>query len=202
MIRSLFQTAVLLSLISSGALIVAMSQPPDPALRAFLLPDDCTMPCWAGIEAGVTPVTTAVAVLETHPWVSDVRLAYNADGQNGIVRWTWTSDMPFAPPDADAYLYISANRVSEIELETTIPLGAIWLVFGPPGEGEIYPLRGARREHTAYYRAIGLDVSNTLDCSFSLGAFWQADSRIHYTSVGQFATMYPDARARLWRQCP
>src|SRR4051794_7992294 len=70
----------------SVALLLIRTQPyDDHELRNLLLPTDCVAPCLIGIKPGVTTVDAAMDILETNPWIGDIRT------RAGTIEWTWSS---------------------------------------------------------------------------------------------------------------
>src|SRR5262249_53188186 len=71
----------------------------DAALRVFLLPPEgCAMPCWLGIQPGMTTYDQAIEILEAHPWVG--RVIAGPPAQATRIFFQWNDQAPdFADDD-------------------------------------------------------------------------------------------------------
>jgi hypothetical protein len=117
-------------------------QTPPPGDSAAYF-GDCTMPCWQGVQPGVTLHRAALSALNTRGWV--LRGQCNAAVYDDC-------DL-FMRDDADlvAYLYIGAGQVKQIALfRTGLALGDVWLALGSPEYAAISP---------SSYRAISLNTA-------------------------------------------
>lgn len=93
----------------------------DPVL-ALLDAPGCALPCFLGIRPGETEWPEAIAKLYAHPWVGQVTNLGNA------VLWEWSTNAPVLLHAVRPSLMESFdNRVSYIEITTSIPLGDVWL---------------------------------------------------------------------------
>jgi hypothetical protein len=107
------------------------AQPDDDSdLRAFLTPpDNCPAPCFMGIRPGLTTVDEAMTILYEHPWVDTViRLA---EFDRLIVTWAAGSHA-LVDTDLLGRLRYSNGIIQDISVQTCVPLGHLWMAYGPP----------------------------------------------------------------------
>src|SRR5262245_35277357 len=92
--------AVFSGLLLFVPLLIIRAQPyHDPDLEAFLMTDDCSGPCFMGIEPGVMTTGEVLGVLNTHPWIETidshiVTPSQTAEDSAGIIHWTWSGKQP------------------------------------------------------------------------------------------------------------
>jgi hypothetical protein len=142
MLRLFLITSLLLTTLFTAALAGLHAQPPPPDDSAAYF-GDCTMPCWQGVQPGVTLHRDALSALNTRGWV--------LHGQCNAAVYD-DCDL-FKRDDADlvAYLYIGAGQVKQIALfRTGLVLGDVWLALGSPEYAAISPTS---------YRAISLNTA-------------------------------------------
>jgi hypothetical protein len=132
-------------LLLSGLLLLPVllirAQPAESdAARVFLSQDaDCPMPCFMGIQPGVTGAEQAAALLHQHAWVQDLVVSrpyeLEADSIAGL-RWQWTDAAPayLRLPDGFGAITMKDEIVDTIYFATSIPLGRLLLAYGPPDE--------------------------------------------------------------------
>lgn len=114
------------------------------SLRRFFHAEGCPMPCWHGIQPGITPVDDAVRRLEAIPWVRSpldiVSASGSLYGDTGYVRWRWDDSYPL-PPDALVpplgMLIVEDSVVQQIYLTTYLQVGDVWLALGRPQGGTV-----------------------------------------------------------------
>ncbi len=132
MFRLLLRPILLLTLLAALPIFVIRAQPYDDSeLRALLTPpEECPAPCFMGIRPGVTTVQVAVEMLRGHEWVADVNAANEADGYISV-EWNRAAP-PIIDRDARTPFYIFGGIVGFIDLKTTYPVGALYLLAGLP----------------------------------------------------------------------
>jgi len=146
MARLLRLTFLIVALFASSVALVSARPYINPAV-AFFGADDCEMPCWQGIQFGVTPADEARAALDANPWV--YRPPTSARLASPYTLWLWTDSFPYPQrsvtnnravhlPDAllgtgsSARLNASEPVATGISLGTGLSLADVWLLLGPP----------------------------------------------------------------------
>lgn len=110
--------------------VIRMQPETRPELEQLILPPpDCAMPCFLGIRIGQTNSQEAMAILNDHPWVSDVVPATTGSGQTGTVYFEWSVDAPkllggFRSNTLE--LGYRTERVESITLYLFAPTGDVW----------------------------------------------------------------------------
>jgi len=62
-------------------MVLIRTQPfDDHDVRVVMMPNDCEMPCFIGIQPGVTTYRQAMVILESHFWVSELQVSDYAYG--------------------------------------------------------------------------------------------------------------------------
>jgi hypothetical protein len=181
-------------LFASVATLIQRAPYHAPALRALLLPDDCPIPCFIGIQPGVTTADEAIAILRRHPWINHpsltIRLNNRPDpGEPGFVIWE-------APPTSGLFslrrgrLNLEGTLVTSVQIFTDITWADSWLVLGRPDQGftELFPTGYAA--HHALYRQQDMMLRSVMALRPHIHDFWSApvevqfgdtvSSRIHY----------------------
>lgn len=159
---------------------LALQQPRDDVIRRFLISDGCAPPCWQGIRPGETRIDEAALLLRDNPYIDQVNIGYSAQENSGIIRWRWRDLPPVEANGGGGYLYIFSNIVAEIEMETTIPLGDIWLLLGTPQVIDRVDLRGAAHRHYSLYHQGESAFWLPYDCPLSPFSFWRSPVHIRY----------------------
>lgn len=152
----------------------------DAFLALITPPARCAMPCWNGIQPGVTTVDEAVALLEGDSAVADLRVS------SGQISWWWTGEqVPLLDSTGRAFhgrmetaTVNGAERVTSIVLDTTVKMGDVRLTLGEPDSITLYtvqPPAAAQRAGIVYVAHYdGLTVFTTLMCPMSVDDFWRA----------------------------
>jgi hypothetical protein len=193
----------LLTLGFAACISLIRAQPYDNSqLRAILTPPDgCPMPCFLGIRPGVTTCTQAVAILETHAWVGEVRAddCPEEGTASGRISWSWNGQRP-------PLLKTETNQRNEIRLEagivqnmlvyTSIPIADVWMLYGTPDHGIVdvvtVPSEGgyrARIVNSSGYLELGLDSLSYPPCPAALISFWAAPTRLFFSHQPQTREM-------------
>lgn len=116
--RALLRLCLFTSLLLLGLIALIRTQQEDhPDLEALLVPQPgCEMPCFLGIRLGETHAGEAIAILEAHPWVGDVRISGIGERQTGSIRFDWS-------PDAPRFLFGFRANTLELEYGTELVSG-------------------------------------------------------------------------------
>ncbi len=166
-------------LLGKGALLLSMSfmlfiqllrlQAYDSAaVTAFLSArQDCTAPCWEGIQPGETRVTEALRILQGHAWVVDVRPV----GRE--ISWAWSGGQPaWIDASKRGSLVTFWDRVSSIMIPTSLRAGDLVLAGEHAESVSVTPLTGTRLiGHLAVYNRYAL--YNQITCPLSLASVWE-----------------------------
>ncbi len=196
MLQPFRKLVLLLALLTVGgalALVLAVgalrANGDDADLRAFLVPPEgCAIPCWQGIQPGVTTQAQAIAILEVHPWVKRVSAGQPASSTR--IYWQWNDDTPdFANDRAvgvpTSYLAVQDGIIRYIRLSTHLSYGAVRSLLGVPGSGTfiISNPNSAKSvyKHTAGYFGGLLVFDTEVACPVSLSAFWNAPVIMTYS---------------------
>jgi hypothetical protein len=175
LIRFLLKLTLLLTLIFAALVGLIRAQPYDDSeLRAFLTPPDgCPMPCWQGIRPGITTFEEVRAIIENHPWITNIEYvgSVNESPQSAQIFWDWNGSQPVFASTSGGIVAIENNIVDAITLITLIPLGDVWLSFPETGRFQ-YTRGGANRLgeciHTVLYTHQNIEVTARLSCQ----RFW------------------------------
>ncbi|MCL4247172.1 MAG: hypothetical protein KJ065_03355 [Anaerolineae bacterium] len=135
-------------LIFTAALALVTTRAHVNPARAFFGTDNCEMPCWQGIQLGVTPLEDAVAILDAHPWVNRPRISSPLVPPT-YIPWLWSDAFPYPAalgndsravqvPEgilgvgSSARLQVVRPVVTGVSLGTGLHLADVWLALGPP----------------------------------------------------------------------
>lgn len=103
-----------------------------------IVPEDdaCTMPCWYGVQPGVTAEYAVLTGLKDAGWM--LERACNAavyETCHKFVRGT---------PGETVFVYLTRGRVVQVALfHASLTLSDLWLAFGAPDYALIPPSRGS-----------------------------------------------------------
>jgi hypothetical protein len=142
MLRFLLVAMTLLTLCFAIMLSVLhlQAQPPRDSQAYF---GDCAMPCWEGIQPGVTTRVDALRTLNARGW--------ELGGQCNAAVYDSCDLFMRDAADLIAYLYVGAGQIKQIALfRSGLLLGDVWLALGSPEYAAISP-------HT--YRAASLNTA-------------------------------------------
>jgi len=130
MMPRLLASALLLTMLFALMIGGLRLLPPDRVVTSFF--GDCSMPCWNGIEAGVTSRSDALALLKSLGWV------LQADCNAAV--YDACADLTRADSHQEAFVYIEADQVAEIALfNPGFVVGDVWLAYGAPEIAGIAP---------------------------------------------------------------
>jgi hypothetical protein len=174
-------------------------QPQDfSSLLALVTPPEgCAPPCWQGIRPGETTADEAVAILEVHPWVTDISISgYLSDGrQQGSISWRWNGAQPFPVETGDGgYLGINQRVVQSITLETGVRFGDLWLLLDQPEQGAFSYVGtvGVPRGYMVKYRNNHVTILAEVNCR----RFWERENVILFSATHPETGGYNLMRAR------
>lgn len=170
-----------------GGLTVAMAQSrinsddPAAALSELLTPpNNCSMPCWHGIQPGSTTVSEATDTLQQLTFVDEVRVV------SGMISWWWTDSRPSVYEQTgrafdgriETAMLNGEERVTSIVLQTTLTLGQMELALGDPDSRTlhtVHPNNDRQADgvvHVAHYGSV--NVFNILTCPMDVVDFWNS----------------------------
>jgi hypothetical protein len=174
MFRIAFLLASATTLLFALLLIAARARDYTPEIA--WLAQGCALPCWRGIQPGVTGSDAALARLNAMADVRDVSVTPTGallNGGTGYVSWRWRG---LTHEDIGGVLIIDQGRVREIFLNTPLRMGDLWLSLGHPTGGTVDYLFGisGRVEviDTAAYPAHGLSATAYVGCPMRLPNLW------------------------------
>ncbi len=122
-------------LLISAALFFIHAQPYDGgAVRDFLLPDDCSTPCFMGIQPGITTPQQALSQLRSTDLISYVGVSESLE----TVAWFWNENRSTLMDETQIpALFYDRDEVSSIRLYTRIRLGDLLLELNPTGNHQV-----------------------------------------------------------------
>jgi hypothetical protein len=178
MTRIILTLGLLLIVVSSLTLFIIALLPKDqPEITRVLMPRDrCPLDCELGIRPGVTRFNDALALLEAHPWIGQVK----SNGQ--AVAWTWSGSQPALINENMAgslTLDAQGKVVTELRFQTRIEVGSAWLLFGLPQMGGLSDY-DPYTAHIASYLDRGITITNRLRCPVSAYTFWHTPVEITF----------------------
>lgn len=168
--------------LAAGTLVVCVlfitairaQHPTPPDWYAITTPTDCQMPCFLGVELGVTSASESYRILDAHPWTGRV----NAYFEFHVLSWTWSGAQPdWIDADRAGTLQLFRNRADVLGVSTTVPLGEVTHYLAD----SLVPLDYAPllTSHEYSFRAeppaanpAAFIVSAYLPCTLSHRAFW------------------------------
>ncbi|MBI1280921.1 MAG: hypothetical protein GC179_22545 [Anaerolineaceae bacterium] len=113
----------------------------DDAIRALLLPSEgCPAPCFMNIRAGVTDSMEAARLISKHKWAQSTLFYMRSlnDMYERYVLWQWSGQQPAGVSvQRQGQMRIYKNQAVGMIVDTTIPLGSVWLVLGATDKGTV-----------------------------------------------------------------
>ena len=193
MIRLLLRLTLPLIALFIGALTVIHAQTVQGDVRHFLLPaQGCAMPCWQGIQPGVTTLAQARANLDGNPWVEHVRVIERAPYT--YLYWDWSARKPAFVGASGAFLppimWSQDGIIQLIFIPTALSYGEVSLLLGMPDRGSSqasYPkslglVNLPNTHHIAAYFGGKVSFDMQMVCPVNLERFWNAPVTITYSS--------------------
>jgi len=179
--RCLLRFAFLVALAFAGSLLLVRVWPHgDTPLHALLHPPGCSAPCWEGIRPGETSLDQAVAILEHHPWIAQIRFHWDYPNESpptpyGWLTWDWSGQQPdWIDGDYPGLLAARDATAEAVILQTTILLGEVHALLGQPASGNVTILRYT-------------DIPITFDPSLSIDpdfVTFRSPFRLYWSQVG------------------
>ena len=128
---------------------------------------DCAMPCFMGIQPGVTMGADAIRILHENAWVDSESISIYEDTTRSFLwaNWSWSKSSPAALRDTAYFIYAPQRDgiVKMMQIRTTIPVGDLKVMFGKPDEESLNQVG-----YVALYRREGFFVRHVTVCQF----FW------------------------------
>ncbi len=178
---SLKLTALVAAVLIGFILLLHAKPYDDPDMRAIFTPGACAMPCFMGIQPGVTLGDKAIFLLQNHDWIDPDSLYIAPDITRRYiwVTWRWSESKPDYLWGAGYMTYSPSGdgTVDFIQVHTTIPAGAIRLTLGPPQEDS-----SILTEHVSAYNASGILLQSIAPCSLP----WQDTVNLTFIAPSRF----------------
>lgn len=164
-------------------LILARTAGSDSQLWTPLMPENCAMPCFMGIQPGVTTVEDAIQTLQTSGWVKDMDIPPQSVSQvvNELI-WRWNDSFPYLP-DADHivpygnFVTLHGDVVESIVVGTSISLADFNLAWGKPAGYLVRDLPKGTLYYAYEYPERQVRVIGVLMCPYFPG-FWSNGTNI------------------------
>jgi hypothetical protein len=194
MMRLQFTNVVLklgtcLLLLFAAAVGLTRAQPYDDSmLRAMLTTSDsCTLPCWQGIEPGVTSVHDALIALERSEWVGEVTREGFDYGFDYRYTWWWNRNLPGWGRREPQYLLGSdAGKAYTLSMPNVAQLWQLWLIFGVPDTFGVAFVEDGKILSVANYEQLQVHILTITDCTAqSASELWHGDSQLEIGLLGR-----------------
>lgn len=186
MTRVLFRLSLPILAILMGVGTLVYIRPYDPGdLRELLLSENCMTPCFIGIQPGVTPLKTALQMLDEHEWIKQVSVHLDADF-GAIVIWSWSGAQPaLFDGQRNGRLSVAFNSIEgtqtirSIQLPTSLPLGYASLLLGDRLETDSGAIGGPRVAYVgAAYPEQAALIWTIAPCPLARWQIWNAPMTI------------------------
>jgi len=201
MFQTICKLMLIVPLLFAGALLTVHGQRAHDDVRQFLAPTPaCAMPCWQGIQPGVTTIDQANALLSANPWIDTVQVVDQPPAT--YLYWKWSARKPeFA---GDPHLLIpplmwgEGGVIQLIFIPTGLAYGEVSLLLGAPLHGSFQVSRYANSvafaalpntRHVATYFGGQVNFDIQVSCPINLDRFWNAPVTITYVSTDLTNTM-------------
>ena len=196
MLRFWLPPVLALSILFALFISAVNARPYDnPDLRTFLqATHTCEIPCWEGIQPGMTSVSEIQLALEHHEWVREVTFMPTTDPDSGFITWTWNHP-PASVIDStrQGEAGIADGVVIWVQIPTAVGFGDVWLTMGPPPLGRTIAVRRPTYlvRHYAAYDEVSVQLRYTIPCAWSPGDLWQTQVSL-WLGVPQSVVQLPD----------
>lgn len=181
---------------------VDMLLPDDAAARDwFFSAEPCALPCWGGIDPGVTRLREMMRLLDEHNWARTFEFNYSIDPETGILMWQWDdSATPLIDQRRQGTAWAQHNLIRWIDLPMRLSYGEVWLALRAPDEGAnvAIPPMGVI-DHYLLYEQIGVQIRIRLDCPVTPERLWK--SPVSLLIGGEWAVPYGPYRTPLRVGC-
>ena len=183
MFRLILRLALLPFLCLSAVLFFIHAQPYDNrAVRDALLPDDCTTPCFMGIQPGITTPQQALSQLRSSNLISHVGVSESLE----TVAWFWNKKPASLMDDTQIpALFYDRDQVSTIRLYTRIQLGDLLLELDQMGNHRVAIRQTVpydRYNVDLYYLGDGYILNTIVNCHH----FWTQPTHLILGARPQF----------------
>ncbi len=179
----------------------------DHVIRTLLLPSkDCSAPCFMNVRAGNTDSTEAARLIAKHVWAQPSLFPMRSlnDMYERFVLWTWSGQQPAGiNVHRPGQMRIYKNQAVGMIVDTTLPLGAVWLTLGATDKGTV-SLAPSRSDINMMlvlvYPAQGLLVRVIIPKHFSQTVLWTSVVEVESTnteSMAYFSQYHLPALAQL-----
>ena len=178
-----------LPLVGVFALVLVGMHLLAPSERVQAAFGDCVMPCWQGVQPGVTVLRDALAVLSDAGW--------RLDSECNAAVYDRCFAYVHSDPGQVAFVYVTAERVRQIALlRFGLTLGEVWLHFGAPDYALIPPYRGqvSAFEIALWFGGSGVSGRMGFSCPMSFGSLlaervdtvliWERGTAMSGTTIG------------------
>ena len=155
-----------------------------PVRSELAASEGCAMPCFLGIQPGVTTAAEAIGILRQHPWIKQLHLDPDISPRQRPIAmwWQWSGQQPDYVATGSNGMLVSANDiVAMIAIQTTVPYGDVWTTFNQPNSGTIV-LSGKSLTHSAIYSENRFEVRFLLACPLRSTSFWNAPVQLWLTT--------------------
>ncbi|MEO8393954.1 MAG: hypothetical protein ABI700_13265 [Chloroflexota bacterium] len=195
MFQPICRLMLLILLLFAGALIglraaLFHAPPANDEAGRFVL-SDCAMPCWQGIQPGVTRIDDAILLLNSNPWVKGLQIVERPPST--YLYWDWSAVKPRFAGDPHALIppemWGQNGVIQLIFIPTSLAYGEVSLLLGAPNRGLFAvsstpnPLTLATHpntQHLAVYFGGSVSFGTRLVCPVNLDLFWNAPVSIAY----------------------
>ncbi|HLU10082.1 MAG TPA: hypothetical protein VK003_10485 [Oceanobacillus sp.] len=180
--------ALALTGIFAASLALTHAQPynGEDLIALITPPANCAMPCWNGIQPGVTTANDAAAILQADPNVADVLVL------PGKISWWWNGEQSSLLDASgrafhgrmETAMVNGQETITSIVLDTNVLLGDVRLTLGEPDSLTLHTVASEDQSqrsgivHVAHYG--DLYVFNMLECPMNVSDFWASPSYIAF----------------------
>jgi len=197
MFQPICKLMLIVPLVFAGALLAVRAAllhalPASDDVRRFLLPaPDCAMPCWQGIQPGVTTVDQASALLGANPWIEGLQIVERPPST--YLYWNWSNQKPAFVGDPRALIppeiWAQNDTIQLIFIPTALAYGQVSLVLGRPHRGSFGVSTSLNSgvldhrpntHHLAAYFNGAVNVDTRIFCPVNLDLFWNAPVNVAY----------------------
>jgi len=202
MFQAICKLMLIVPLLFAGALLGVRAQPSGNAVRQFLAPDAaCAMPCWQGIQPGISTVDQANALLDANAWVRAVQVINQPPST--YLYWQWSDQKPAFAGDPQRaippVMWADHGIIQMIYIPTGLSYGDVSLLLGVPMPGSFEIGRFANSvalanrttaRHVAGYFGGQVNFDVQVNCPINLDRFWNAPVTITFIS-GDLTRLQP-----------
>ena len=162
----------------------------DVSIRMLVLPPDgCPAPCFMNIRSGVTDSIVAARLITKHEWAKSPPffLRSGDDMYTRYVLWQWSGQQPSGiDVRRQGRMRIYRNQAVSMVIDTTLPLGAVWLVLGATDKGTVSLSQSQSESQMMLvmaYPAQGLLVRVVVPKHVSQAVLWRSVAEIESSNA-------------------